>query len=423
MLWIILIISIFILNETPRMLLLNKFVNNQTYIWSMNLLFLLSSGLLLIGYIKSGKIKYKVIYIIIIIFGLLFINTLFGNITLKILILFTSTYIIPLLLISLKLENTKKISEVFLKIFNVIIILLTIYGIIDYFTKGALQLFIANNLAYGEFQSLIYNEHTLVYRMYSFLGHPLENAKLYLIYYIFNNVYNKKNKKLFNKYIFLIITAIGLILSGSKTALVLACFLFIFFNGIKSKRWMYYTLMIISFIIIFNTSMFQNNLLKRFQIGIQYNDISTGRNDLLKEVIRLGIEPNYIICGGNGYSRQITVNAMTGADNFEYAPIMISYDYGVIETSLIYVLIFIYPLIIFVRNKDFYILFNYLVLFLYVNGNNGLASLGSDSMGQICFVVMLLINMSQSSKEVTVSNIRMDLFSEAGGKEEDDNKG
>jgi hypothetical protein len=158
--------------------------------------------------------------------------------------------------------------------------------------------------------------------------------------------------------------------------------------------------------------MFQNNLFERFKIGIEYNDMSSGRNDVLKEVIRLGIKPNWVICGGSGYSRQVTINAMTGASNFEYPFSMLVYDYGIIETSLIYVLIFIYPLMFFLRNRDYYILFNYLALFLYVNSYNGLANLGTDSMMVLCFVVMLLINISGNRKQLSA-------FSVSGGSEID----
>lgn len=397
-LWVLLIISIFILNAMPRMILLNGLINDQSKMWMINLLFLISSTLLLIYYIKKRKINFKVIYIILIIMGLMFVNALFRNITVNTFIVFITTYIISLMLISIKLDNVNKISRIFLKIYNVVIILLTIYGIIDYLTNGSLQLFIADNLAYGEFQLLIYGEHGLIYRMYSFFGHPLDNAQLYLIFFTVNKLYNRYYEKFYNDYILLIITSIGLILSGSKTALCLACFLFIFCSGIKKRKWLYYIFLIISLTILFNTSMFQNNLLQRFQYGIEYNDMSSGRDDVLKEVIRLGIKPNWIISEGIGSSREITTNAMAGAENFEYPPIMLAYDYGIIETSLIYILIFIHPLMIFIKNRHYYILFNYLVVFLYANSNNGLDNLGTESMAMLCFVIMLFMNISRNNK-------------------------
>ena len=397
-LWIVLILSIFLLNETPRMLLIYKLSNNQSNIWYINFLFIMSVTLLFIYYMKREKINLKTIFLIIIIMGLLFANSLFGNINTNSFLLFFITNAFPLMLIAYELDSINTITEIFLKIFNFIIILLTIYGIIDYLTKGALQLFIADNLAYGELQLLINSEHGYIYRMYSFFGHPLHNAELYIIFYTTNKVYNRFHKNYYNDYILLIITSIGLILSGSKTALVIGCFLFIFCSGIKKHKFLYLIFFMITISILFSSSIFKNNLFERFQIGIETNDISSGRNDVLKEVIRLGIKPNWITSAGAGNSRNITVNAMTGAENFEYPPIMLAYDYGIIETGLIYALIFLYPFITFFRNKHWFILFNYLGLFIYANSNNGLANLGTDSMAILCFIIMLFINLSNQQK-------------------------
>lgn len=398
-----LIVSIFLFNETLRMLMLNKLLSNQTSIWMINILFLISSSLLLITYYNKRNFDNKILFTILILMGLLFMNTIFGRISIISFILFSITYMIPFLLISIKIDNIQNLVKVFLKIFNIIIIILTLYGAVDYFTDGSLQVYMANNWAYGEFQELIYSEHGVIYRMYSFLGHPLSNANLYLIFFVINKVYNRYFEKIYNDYGLLLITASGLVLSGSKTALVLASFLFIFCNGIKKRKYLYYGLMIIVLIALFNTSIFQNNLLKRFQYGIEYNNITSGRNDVVQEVVRLGIKPNFIICGGIDYSRKITISAMTGAENFEYPLLMLSYDYGVFEAILMYYIIFIYPSIIFIKNKNYYILINYLVVFLYVNTNNGLANLGSDSMAIFGFVIMILVNISDRHKKLDES--------------------
>lgn len=395
--WMLLIISIFILNEIPRIMLLKKFlsIDTQSNIWLINVLFILSSALLLIYYSKKRALSIRINFIIFLIEGIIFANTLFGNISIDSFILFVISYMIPLVFISINIDNIDEIVKLFLKLLNVMIILLTIYGIIDYFTQGSLQLFIADNFAYGEFQLLIYDEHGYIYRMYSFLGHPLANANLYLIFFSLNKIYNKYYKTFYNDYILLIITIIGLILSGSRAALILACFLFVFCSGVKRHKWAYYALLAVSLGILFNTSLFQNNLLKRFEYGVKNDDISSGRNTVLKEIIALGVKPNLIISEGSGYSREITQNAMTGAENFEYPPIMLAYDYGIIEASLIYFIIFIYPLIIFIKNHNYYIFFNYLALFLYANSNNGLANLGGEAMAIFCFIVMLLVNISK----------------------------
>ncbi|GAB6150661.1 hypothetical protein [Clostridium novyi] len=397
-------VSLFWVNETIRKEILHLFSIDEKYN-VINFLFLF---VFICFMIKKCfyKLQNKIfILIMIMLIGMITLNILFFKEKLVQYILILNCYMIPMMFINIyfNYKDIKYVFEAFLKPFNVLVVVLFTIGILDYIYKGQIQLFIANKLSDVEFSKLIMGEHySGIYRYYSFWGHPLDNAKLFLIFFIMNNIYNKYfNKNSVPKYIF-IITIIGLILSGSKIALLLGGFLVLFFSDIKGNKYFYYILIIIIGIILFNTELFQKNLMERFIRGIQNHDFSSGRQELIKALISGDyIRPMFWIGGGEGFSRIISNSVGCGAMNFEYPIIMLAYDYGIFSTILIYVIIFIKPVIVFIKNKHYYILTNYLVLFIYINSNNGLASI-SDSMAQFCFIVLFLISTSMYLKKLNL---------------------
>lgn len=401
MYFIIIIVSLFLINETPRMMIYHKFFSSLDNVALVNFLYIISAAILLTKSIVNGKVNKKVIFISFTLFGMMMMQNFFSGKGIINSILIVACIIIPLTFTSVRINKLVviKVVNIFLNVLNVTIVVLLVLGIVDYIFKGAIQMYMANNFAYGEWKQLIIGEHLSgVYRYYSFLGHPLYNANLFLIFFSFNSIYNKYCETKISGYKLTIITILGLILSGSKTALILGAFLIVFCSDIKKHKWLYYIVLAVVLAVLFNSKLFQQNLMQRFIVGINNKDFSSGRNDLVKALIAGKYEmPAIFVGGGSGYSRVISISVGYGALNFEYPLIMLAYDYGVFSTILIFAIIFVYPVTVLLKNKNYYILMNFIVQFLYINGNNGLANF-SDYMAEFCFIELLMINLSMYLK-------------------------
>ncbi|MED4029963.1 hypothetical protein P4672_27455 [Priestia megaterium] len=386
------VIALFLINDTVRSAIYYKFG------WG-NLLFVLFSIPFVIRKIFiKGNFRPVMLYVtfsfsLFLLLGMLLWHrgVTYGFMTI-------SNLLLPLLLLCIKIDKEDAIQALrtLLRILNVVMIIVLLLGVIDYLTHGAIQLLLARTL-FSSFDlgTLIVTEHNYgIYRYYSILGHPLTTAKYFLIFFIMNNIYAKHDKYLINNYLVTLITLLGLILSGSKTALVLGLVLFIFFNAKKNNKWLYIFILAIVMVIFLQSSLFQDNLKQRFIQGAQEGDLTSGRNTLLELLIEKDGElPKLLVGGGSDYSREVAENLNGNIHNFEYPAIMLAYDYGIVGMLLIYFCLFLYPMAQFLIQKRFYVFFIFLILAIMLNTNNGLASLGSDTLSSFCFLIFILMNL------------------------------
>ncbi|MBU3142589.1 hypothetical protein [Clostridium sp. CF012] len=389
-------IVIFILNETTRTIFTNNKVNQ------INILYSISALIILFKYIYYLRCERIYVYTLLVFTGMIMVNDYYLGKNVAYFALMLTSLILPLFLSTIKLdeETSFKVFDKFLYIYNVLCITLLLSGLIDYITHGQIQYILAKYLIKGEMADLILFERAGgTYRFYSFIGHPLTNANYFLCFFSLNNICSKFYKSKMNKYLLVVITILGLILSGSKTAMLLGLFLILFCSEIKKYKWLYYLLFFVMAVILFNSSLFQENLMQRYLEGMKSGDISTGRNLLLNKWLNSDTEmPNWIFGGGGGYSRVISKSLGYGI-NFEYPLLMLAYDYSIIGVVIIYFVILLNPIICFIKNKAYYILINFIVLSLYLNGNNGIANF-SDSMAQLCFIILLFKNTANHKKSL-----------------------
>lgn len=366
---------------------------------SINLLFALLMTILIYKSIKSKLYNTLILYIVFCISSIILVNGTVGlHYSVSYILLTIVGVVFPFVLVAISIskEETILYFKNFLKLFNMIVILLVFFGVIDFLTNGLIQVKLAGTwFKNSEISELIYMERSWgVYRYYSILGHPLTNAKYFLFFLVLNNVYAIKAKPILNKYIVIFISILGLLLSGSKTAIILGLVVLIFSN-IKSRKGLMALLFLACILcVLYNTDLFQENLKQRFLEGIVSGDITSGRNSLLSLMLANPDQFPNLLGGGAGYSREVAQSFRGNIFNFEYPIVMLAYDYGIICTILIYICIFIYPCYVFLKNKDFQMLFYFLILSAMVNSNNGLANLGSDSLAQFCFLIFIMQGIS-----------------------------
>jgi len=128
--------------------------------------------------------------------------------------------------------------------------------------------------------------------------------------------------------------------------------------------------------------------------GMQSGDFSEGRNEASSRVFNNIVkQPSFFTGGGVSYSREVTLSMGGFIKSFEYPFMMFVYDWGIIGTILIYILILLIPALIFLKNKNYFLLIFLFAISLYMNGSNDISNY-SDVMGQFCFFTMIMVNMS-----------------------------
>ncbi|MDM5154210.1 hypothetical protein QUF88_10285 [Bacillus sp. DX1.1] len=390
-------LSLFVLNETIRSTIQSTFT-------SFNLLFLIISIACILFYFIKQRILVGLFYLASFASMIVMINSIFFlHYDSRQLILTITSVLIPLYLVSIQLTKDEALHTLgkFLFFFNILIIALFCFGLVDYVTNRYLQLEMASTIFVGkDLSSLIYNENlSNIYRLYSFMGHPLTNAKYFLCFFILNFIYSSKKKTLLPPYLIILITAIGLLLSGSKTALFLFLFLLLFVYQTK-YRFLYYIGIVVLLFFLSQSSLFQDNLLQRFTTGIENNDVSSGRNDLIEQLLKEGKElPNVLFGKGENYSRIVAQSFHDDTQNFEYPLLMLSYDYGLVAVGIIYFLCFLYPAYLLLKKKEYRILCYFLIWSLMINSYNAMANLGNDTFAQVCFITLIIQSLVNDGRE------------------------
>lgn len=392
--------SLFFFSETTR-----SIFNQSTFNLSLNFLFF-CIGILTIGvFLLKEFVDLRIVLITIVFAGVSIISLVAAGNSMSQLLKLTVSMFLPFLLTGFRLTGSvfESFLAKFIKTFNVVCIILVGVGICDYLSGAAIQIYCAQHSIFdSDFTNLILLERTYgVYRYYSFVGFPLTTAWYILVFYALNILYNRYYTNMLNEYLVTLITMIGLVLCGSRTALIIGLFMLVFLNNMKNKA-VFLTLLSAASAGLASTPLFQENLLKRFII--HSDNYSEGRNEALSRVINSYVtQPSIFPGGGMSYSRQVTLSMGGVINSFEYPLMMFAYDWGILGALLIYLLILLIPALICVRNKSYFILMSFLAISLYMNGHNDMANY-SDYLGQFCFLVMIIVNMSYLVKDKKVKS-------------------
>ena len=382
--------------------------------------------ILIFTFIISGQIRYGVLgrelglinYVVLIIMawvGIIYINRfnkiyifLFSILTLyflltvvfyeksigNIIVSFCS-FVVPTLIIGLKLDirTFENFFRRMIVILNIVIITITILAIVDYLSDYKVMMFISRYMS-PRFRELINIQSTRdVYRMYSFMGHPLFNTQLYLSFFITNMLYCKYYKKILPKSLVLIISILGIAMTASKSGFILFFVSIILFNGNKIKI-KYYFILFTGVFIAFKLNIF-DNIITRFMDG----SLTSGRSEIWNTVSMLDMYPIKVFVGyGNSFTFYYNKLIPWASAAFEYPIRMFSLELGVINAVLIYLCIFIYPMWTLLKEKNIDILLGYIIIFIDINTYNGLSTIG-DNMLVFSIFTFTMLNLSRNNKK------------------------
>lgn len=378
--FIILLVSLFVFSQELR----EGILGNTFGI--INVLSLLSVGSLVLNNFKElNKIKLTLFYITLIIY--IFTASLYEDSYFTIVKCIVS-FMFPLILVITEVDKDtlKSIFRFTIITINIIIIIITIIGIFEMIFDININTYIGKFMSSRTQEQIIANSVTKsAKRLYSFMGHPLFNTELYLMFLILNMLYNKY---LINKNLpiwIIIIATIGIAFTGSKTGFVLLCssILVLFKSNNKIIK---YGLIIVGILAALTTGLF-NTLYYRFTTG----SLTSGRAEKWLEVQSMNLFPIKFFTGyGNGFT--FTLNSYVGwaSAAFEYPFRMFSLEMGIITTIMIYIFIMMIPTVTLIKRKQWYLIFSYLIVFVDINTFNGIALLGDKMMILNLFIFLVL---------------------------------
>lgn len=358
--------------------------------------------LIFLVYLTSKNIKIINFSIFVLIGAIQLCSTIYSSPSITSNLAFINTIWIPLILLAIDIEIDfmDKFFKQFTKMYNYLIIILTIVIIIDYLTQGSIQLKMANFLDGTTYQRVIrFEQSSGIYRAHTILGHSLTTAYYYLIFLGINMIYISHFGCICNlsKNMILVTSIIGIFLCNSKFALILSCILFIA-NIKNSKIKIVYIIgLIIGIIFLTSTPYFKTNIIARFNQALELGDITNGRLTALNIFLQSGNKFNVFL--GNGMWSSDNLLANLGTNNFEMPILMFAYDYGILNTILVLYLIFIYPNMVFIKNKKYYIAFIFNIIFIFGNSYNGFA-VGLTTFQMYIFVTFILIHISKKHRSI-----------------------
>nr|BDA23134.1 hypothetical protein CPBEC1_23440 [Clostridium perfringens] len=383
--------SIFILSTQIRIYFWGQSLGTINYLAALLLV------LLILKYNKNINHIYLIYFILISIYVFTiniyydgFQNTIYTYIS----------FILPLILIDINIEENifDKIFKNLIVIINIIIFIITLTGIIDYFTNYELISFLCQYMSVRIGELIELQKRSEIYRMYSFMGHPLFNTELYLIFYLFNTLYNKfYTKKILPNSIIIIFSLLGISMTASKTGFFLIIIsLFLVNNSRKNnkKKFLTYLMIVILVIIIFKIGIFQN-VIDRLQNG----SLTTGRSEQWEVIKKFNIYPIKFWRGyGNGFTFKYNEVIPWASAAFEYPFRMFSLELGIFTMINIYFCLLVYPIIRLISRKSFSLVVPFIILFIDVNTYNGLA-LNGDYMFIFCIFIFCILNLSKKLRK------------------------
>lgn len=341
-----------------------------------------------------------IFWIVLIICSLVLLTGVYRGISISTLFRTFNTTLIPLVIIGIKIYNPRELINKFIKIFNYIVVIYVLIGCMDYITHGFF-LKILNILLKNSYynKAIAYDLSVGIFRWFSLFGHPLTNSLYMIIFLGLNITYrNIYKEKYYNIYIIYAIALIGSILSNSKFGIIITIIILIVNIMNEKNKIIYITSLIIGGIITINTSYFEKNVIIRFKSAILNGDITNGRMTVLSSLLNYNLyKINYFI--GNGMSSsdvivKLIFGSNSGLSNMEIPILMFLYEYGVLVTILMYLIMILYPIFILINARKIFAISIVVIIFLFINSFNGMAT-GTGTLQVYIFTIMLILNMQK----------------------------
>lgn len=380
--------GLFFLTYNIRQQVISSF-SNRTFLWGIN--YLAYFGFFLMFLCGAMQIKKNFPFLILPVpaFFLALYTSIHTPTGLGFCILYSSCCIFSLYFIFITLPDKTRgqLLRLFLILFNAIILVMFVWGLIDQLFNKPIAKFLTSFMTYnGNYIYFAYATDTEGIRFYSFFGHPLVNSTLFNSFFAINSLYNEHHKPLLPSFLCCIIALVAVTFCGSKTGLfvALATTLIIFYHNIK----LMISLGVIFICIIISGLM--NNLLTR----LLTQSLTTGRVTVLSALLK---DPGYSFHFLYGYGNYMAPEYSPQA--FEFPLVTFSFQYGILFALLILGTSFLYVSFKLLRKNSFHIWLLWMLLFGQVNTYTCLAQ-DLDNSLIFYFITMIILNIYYDNVQI-----------------------
>lgn len=264
-----------------------------------------------------------------------------------------------------------------LKVFNVLMIGLSLWGAVNLVTSGSLSM-----LLYGFASN--YMDYRNLDRLYTPYGHPLYNAFLFLCFFSLNSIRIKKGKGLLPRAVVILVTAVGVLATVSKSAFLIFALLLIVWYISDIKAALLIVLLTLAFVFFGGFDL----VLSRFSESLTSGRLETW--DLLQQ---MGYLPAFSLLSGQGITEAFDMEASSiswASSAFEFPVLGYLLSYGIIYTIGFYVLVLLLPGYVLCKKRKWDHLIAFLALSLHMNTYNGMYLIG-DYLGVFVLLAVFLV--------------------------------
>lgn len=292
--------------------------------------------------------------------------------------------ILPLFMLFYRMERPENTLRVIVRLFNCVSLFILVVGIANIISQGSIMY--RYYLLCGD-----YNYASMAApakRLYSYVGHPLYNAEIFLstlgLTYCYNEIFLHNHKP--DKWT-IIICVLGTALTASKSAIAIILTMLIILY-IKNIKYMMFCLIIL--VIGYQFHVFDAVIL-RFA-----GSLTTGRAEVWDRISDSGIDFFHFFWG-NGADSKYAYSYLEewARAAFEYPAKLYALEFGILFSAIMMYFLFIRPLIYICRNKG-----NWKILAIvfvgisaHVNIYNGIGTY-SDHLYFFCLFACAILNMS-----------------------------
>lgn len=297
----------------------------------------------------------------------------------------------PLLLLLCRIDKKclNRICKYTLYAYDIFIVMLLLLAVYERFAGYPLIQMCYNRIGGHDLDVMQYMALT-ENRFASIWGHALTNALFFNVFFILNDCYYKAVGKKYPKLLFFFVALAGVLLTASKTAVVVLGVYFLI-TSYKDKRIMF--VCVIGIVIFVAIGGF-DTLLERFMSG----PLTTGRFQAMKWYFESGIYP-IRISHGYGTSTVFSADVSAYRAAFEFPTFMFALDYGIIFSVIYFGSLLAYMSYRLIKWKQYTLWVGFMGLFAEINTYNGISIKSHDICFIFCLVCMLLLNMSRLTQE------------------------
>ncbi len=299
--------------------------------------------------------------------------------------------LLPLFLVlhSMRPASRRKVTGLFLVLFDVFIGVLLTCAIVEQFTGHAIAKAMVSLIESGGGDASSFDDILSHSRFYFIWGHPLTNALSFNTFFALNVIWLRANKKRCFTFLFFIPTVVGVLLTYSRTGLTVCVLLMIIMNW-KHKKSLLAAIPVLA--VLYFAGVF-NGVIER----ISTLTLTDGRLEHMQTYLASGVHPLRFLTGygpNTVLNRSGPLYSMRFA--FEFPLMMYAHDYGILFSFVHLFGLFGFVTWRFLRKKggkrNWFPWLCWSLLFAEINTYNAYTLNSHDVCWFFCLITMILLN-------------------------------